>query len=79
VWFAVGGGTTYGSLFVTSNRNPGPRLIGHEAKHADQYALFGGPIFGMLYWREERRTGGNRCRNVFEIWAGLDAGGYDQC
>ena len=32
------GGTTYGSLFVTSNPDPGAdsRLMAHEAKHADR-------------------------------------------
>jgi hypothetical protein len=77
--FARVGLAADGSLFVTSSRGLDPALIGHEAKHGDQYALFGGPMFGMLYVREGLRTGGSPCRNVFERWAGLDAGGYTQC
>jgi RHS repeat-associated protein len=82
--FNPSGGTAYGSLFVTSERNPDAALVGHEAKHADQYLLSGllygpviGPIrFGVAYAAEDWRNGGNGCGNVFERWAGLDAGNY---
>ena len=76
--FNQNGETAYGSLFVTSDPNPGPALIGHEAKHSDQYLIFGGLAFGGLDAIESARTGGNGCRNVFEQWAGLEAGRY-QC
>jgi RHS repeat-associated protein len=49
----------------------------HETWHTRQWALFqGGPIFPALYYLETLRTGGDECQNVFEIWAGLEDGGY---
>jgi len=53
------------------------RLLAHETVHTRQWALFGGGVgFPLLYGLETLRTGGDECRNVFEIWAGLEDGGY---
>lgn len=63
--------TTYGSMFVTTDADPPQSLISHEAKHADQYLLFGGfSSFGPLYGLSELLPG---C-NPFEIWAGRKHG-----
>lgn len=58
----------------------GPALLGHEAKHATQYAWCFGPVMLVLYalasgW-SVLRTGDPASRNIFERWAGLKAGGY---
>ena len=54
-------------------------LLGHETKHAFQYALLG-PLFWPAYWLacgwSYARTGTYGLRNVFERHAGLAAGGY---
>jgi hypothetical protein len=54
-------------------------LLGHEARHAVQAAVLG-PLLGPLYllsagwsWLVSADLGG---RNAFEVWAGLEAGGY---
>lgn len=55
-------------------------LLRHETWHTRQWAIFGGgPLFPLLYGLESLRTRGNECNNVFEIWAGLEDGGYEQC
>jgi hypothetical protein len=55
------------------------RLLRHETRHADQYALLG-PLFWPAYWLacgwSYARTGTYGLRNVFERHAGLEAGGY---
>ena len=68
-----GGGTTYGSLFVTSEQHVSNELLAHEAKHADQWALLG-PVnmakgYGVSYLAQ------GKC-NFFEWWAGYKNGGY---
>ena len=69
------GGTTYGSTFVTPQRDPGAALMGHESIHAEQYARYGGGIgFPIAYLAEELRHPG--AENRFEKEAGLEAGGY---
>ncbi len=54
-------------------------LLGHEARHAAQYAVLG-PLFWPAYWLacgySYAMTGSYGCRNVFERHAGLRAGGY---
>lgn len=59
------------------------RLIAHETKHTDQWAIFG-PGFGLLDgvaagadWAASRAFGWDEgTHNPFEIWAGLEDGGY---
>jgi hypothetical protein len=54
-------------------------LFGHESRHAGQYAVLG-PLFWPAYWvacgYSYATTGSWGVRNVFERWAGLEAGGY---
>jgi hypothetical protein len=50
----------------------------HEARHADQWAMFGF-AFPVLYGGEAARTHEDYCQNVFERWAGLHDGGYHRC
>jgi hypothetical protein len=54
-------------------------LLGHEARHADQYAVLG-PLFWPAYWLacawSYALTGSYGPRNVFERHAGLAGGGY---
>ena len=67
--------------FMSANNG---RLIAHEAKHSDQWAIFG-PGFALLDgaaagagWGISKFKGGNPGQyNVFEIWAGLKDGGYE--
>jgi RHS repeat-associated protein len=75
--------TTFGSVintqlsyqdFLAANNC---RLIAHETKHTDQWAIFG-PGFAVLDtlasgYAELR---GGQQHNPFEIWAGLKDGGY---
>ena len=55
-------------------------LLGHEARHATQYACCGGLVMVPLYLASAAvswlLTGDVGCRNVFERRAGLAAGGY---
>lgn len=66
------GGTTVGGVFLT-RREPGARLLRHEAVHAEQWARHG-LTFPFRYGREELRHRG--ARNRFEVEAGLEDGGY---
>lgn len=57
-----------------------PTLLGHEARHATQYAWCLGPVMLVLYvlasgW-SFALTGDPSSRNVFERKAGLKDGGY---
>jgi hypothetical protein len=54
-------------------------LLGHETRHATQYAIFGPffwPLYGLASLWSWLVTGGYGAHNVFERWAGLAAGGY---
>lgn len=55
-------------------------LLGHEARHATQYACCGGlplvPLYLLASAFSWLLTGDFGCRNVFERRAGLAAGGY---
>ena len=57
-----------------------PRLMAHEARHAEQYARTGGLLMIPLYLLAAAwswlRTGDWASRNVFEVRAGLADGGY---
>jgi len=55
------------------------RLLAHETRHVDQYALLGPlffPAYGVACGWSWLATGAYGCRNVFERHAGLHAGGY---
>jgi RHS repeat-associated protein len=58
------------------------RLLAHETKHTDQWAIFGNSHFPILYgeeWARSRiqyRGGDPGCHNALERWAGLKDGGY---
>lgn len=54
-------------------------LLGHEARHATQYAFLGPllwPLYGLASLWSWAVAGEYGSHNVFERWAGLDAGGY---
>lgn len=59
------------------------RLLAHEVKHTDQWAIFG-PSFAVLDynaqiigWAQSKIFGGKPAfYNPFEVWAGLKDGGY---
>lgn len=58
-----------------------PRLLDHEARHADQWALLVGPVgflplYGIASAWSWLRTGHPGWANLFEVWAGLADGGY---
>lgn len=65
-------GTTYGAAFL-ARRETTPRLLRHEAVHAEQWARHG-LTFPVRYLLEEVRRPG--ARNRFEVEAGLEDGGY---
>ncbi len=68
-------GITVGSVYMTGGRTDFAS-IRHEAKHANQWAWFGGgPAFPLAYGLEEWRSGGHE-RNSFERQAGLRDGCY---
>jgi len=68
------GGTTIGNVYLTGGSSPSKRLLRHETKHADQWALLG-PLFPFFYGLAELIGRGPK-RNLFERWAGLEDGGY---
>jgi len=76
---------TVGST-VLSNQNQdyfqGNRRLAHEAKHSDQWYIFG-PSFPVLYGiasgYSEITKGNYGCGNVFEWWAGFKDGDYNNC
>jgi hypothetical protein len=58
-----------------------PRLLDHEARHADQWAVLVGPVFflplyGLASLWSWLRTGHPGWANIFEVLAGLEDGGY---
>ena len=84
-WMYERAGTTIGGAYLTGNDKPTARQMAHEAKHADQWAIFQiafGPagmiIFPVSYYVAEKTSGGGSC-NPFEKWAGLKDGNYPPC
>jgi uncharacterized protein RhaS with RHS repeats len=82
-----GGGTIFGNVFITTRPvnevMPDRALLRHESTHATQWAIFGPVVFPVLYGIESENSrnamGQQGCWNSFEIWAGLEDGGYSQC
>jgi hypothetical protein len=78
-----GGGTTFGSIFVTKAYTVPPSVRSHEMVHSWQWAKAGpanfipGYIGASIYsWFA---TGDAACQNVLEEQAGLTAGNYSEC
>lgn len=72
----VNAATTVGNVWLYGDLDGSDRHR-HEARHSDQWAMFGGgPTFPALYGAESLRTRGDFYDNVFERWAGLHDGGY---
>jgi RHS repeat-associated protein len=76
---------TIGNIIINqSDQQLGPRVLAHETKHADQWAILG-PLGFAERWLESTAvsyvtTGTYGCSNLIEIWAGLRDGGYwDDC
>lgn len=65
------GGTTLGTTFFTSNRNPSAKLMRHEKVHRRQWKRYGWR-FGIMYFM----AGVNPCRNKWERRANYRDGGY---
>ena len=81
-WMYERRGTTIGNVYLTGSNKPSVREMAHEAKHADQWALFQmafGPkgilIFAGSYLGFELGGMGG-AKNPYERWAGLDDGCY---
>jgi hypothetical protein len=83
IGFPVAGAFTVGNVVCTRHDADyllgDPSLLGHEARHATQYA-WSGPLFWPAYglaaafsWAV---SGHPAAYNPFEVWAGLAAGGY---
>jgi len=68
------GGTTLGNTWMYGHLD-GPDRHRHEARHADQWAMFRAS-FPVLYGAEWLRAGGDPHRSVWELYAGLGDGGY---
>jgi hypothetical protein len=78
-------GTTIGNVYLTGQAKPTPREMAHEAKHADQWAIFqmafGPPgilVFAGSYLGYEIGGGRPEC-NPYERWAGNSDGNYPAC
>jgi hypothetical protein len=65
-----------GSVFITGTRHPSARLLRHEAKHANQWALFGPINYPALYGIDEYLLSKGGGCNHFETQAGRKDGGY---
>jgi hypothetical protein len=68
------GGTTVGNVWLYDDKG-GPARHRHEARHADQWAIFG-RAFPALYGADYRLADGDFKRSVFERAAGLQDGDY---
>lgn len=72
---------TIGNVILNENNTPlSPEVFGHEAEHVNQWALV--PNFPVLYLSNEaasRLATGTSCLNMFEEWAGFEAGNYTEC
>ncbi|WP_460785966.1 RHS repeat domain-containing protein [Microbacterium tumbae] len=89
--FAQRGGTTIGSVFLTtggdreiaeilSGGSDNEALLAHEGRHASQWAGYGNVSFALAYSGEmllsQITTGDVGCGNFFEHDAGMLEGGY---
>jgi hypothetical protein len=82
--FAVGSAVITSLSAEEFRGRHGGRLMAHETKHSDQWALLGPVVFLAAYgeefirsrWRSRRRGGDPGSYNLFERWAVLADGGY---
>ncbi|MGY4644221.1 PA14 domain-containing protein [Cellulomonas sp. URHB0016] len=76
--FGVKGGTTYGSTFVSSklSKDLDVRVMAHEGKHSNQWALLGSP--GMAFGYLNAYASQGEC-NFYERQAGFADGHYTNC
>jgi hypothetical protein len=70
-----------GNTILGEGDRAGATLLGHETKHADQWAILG-PVGFIDTWLfstgvSYTTTGTYACGSFLEYWAGLEAGGYD--
>lgn len=65
---------TVGQVILTSKEKLDPALLSHEAVHGDQWAFLGA-LTPPLYFLSDV-IGGGPANNIFEVSAGLEAGGY---
>jgi len=85
---AQAGAFTVGNVVVVPQRTltelsvQQPRVLAHESVHAWQYSACLGLPFLVLYAASAGwswlRTADRASANVFERWAGLEAGGYQE-
>ncbi|MER8048150.1 RHS repeat-associated core domain-containing protein, partial [Streptomyces sp. NPDC094032] len=72
--FHARGGTTIGTTFFTSSRNPSYKLMRHEKRHRSQWRRY-----GLRFMYMYLRAGSNPCRNRWERRANYDDGDYREC
>jgi RHS repeat-associated protein len=75
---ALSGGWTLGNTYM-SHRRYSDQLrerLRHESKHSDQYVIFGGASWLVLYGGDAVIHKGNQGKMWFERWAGLKDGHY---
>lgn len=76
------GGFMMGNVFITRQSTVGRRLLRHETKHSDQWAVLGLGFPGLYAaaeaaaWASGARGRRAGCNNVFERAAGRADGGY---
>jgi hypothetical protein len=85
--FPVAGAFTVGDVVLTGGRfahllQHQPSVLDHEAHHAEQYAACLGlpflPLYGFAALWSYARTADWAAANIFEVDAGLEAGGYER-
>ncbi|SER23537.1 hypothetical protein [Microlunatus flavus] len=85
--FPVASAFTVGDVIITAHRFDAllvltPDLLVHEERHARQYARCLGlpylPLYALAMGWSVLRTGDRASGNVFELGAGLEAGGYEE-
>ena len=76
------GGFTIGNVWLHKQRNQDydpedlRRLMRHERRHSDQYAIFGGFLGFPALYGIDRAIHRNPRKSWFERWAGLRDGNY---
>jgi hypothetical protein len=76
------GGIAIGNVYITEagvrDTLNKPRLLAHEAKHSDQWAILGSK-FAVIYLGTDGVPGLIGLCGPFEGWAGYADGGYERC
>ncbi|MEV0587433.1 hypothetical protein [Nonomuraea sp. NPDC050310] len=80
--FPIAGAFTVGNVVLTRRTELDLRLIGHEARHASQWACCAGlpmlPLYLLAMAASMAVCGDQASYNPFERLAGLDEGGYER-